>query len=737
MENGGQTVISRKLPPRLARLEELAYNFWWAWHRPARDLFKQLDRTLWTTTRHNPVRILKETPQERLDQLAKDPVFLRDYDAVLMEMDRDTKDGHLWYRRVYPKLCEHPIAYLSAEFGLHSSLPIYSGGLGVLSGDHTKEASDLGLPFVAVGFLYEQGYFRQRLDHSGWQEAIYPPLDPEQVALRPITVEDDGCGTIVVKVGDREIHLRLWEVLVGRARLYLIDAGVEENAPWDRQLTARLYGGDREMRIQQEILLGIGGVRVLRALGIEPKVWHLNEGHSAFMVLERAREYVSQGLSFEEACERVRAGTVFTTHTPVPAGHDVFDFGLVEKYFHDFWPQLGLSREEFLSLGSYDMGFGPAFNMTRLALRLSGRANGVSALHGEVSRQMWHALWPDRPVEAVPIGHVTNGVHLSSWTGEAMHRLYRKYISPDWIQRQDDPLLWARVEEIPDEDLWQAHVYLKRKMFSTIRERARDDWIARSMPPEQLLASGIFLDPDALVIGFARRFATYKRANLIFQDIERLLELVHDQYHPVQFIFAGKAHPADDPGKLLLQQVYNYVRDPKFGGRIAFVEDYDLHIARYLVQGVDVWLNTPRKPNEASGTSGMKAAFNGVLNLSVLDGWWAEAYNGRNGWAIDPGVEFADPYEQDKADAAALYQVLEEQVVPLYYQRDRDFVPRGWVAMMREAIRTVGPLFSTRRMVKEYTEKYYVPALEEVLALEGEKEATVELIDTQDLRDVS
>jgi starch phosphorylase len=637
-----------------------------------------------------------------------------------MEMDRDTKDGNLWYPQNYPNLVDHTIAYFSAEFGLHTSLPIYSGGLGVLSGDHTKEASDLGLPFIAVGFLYEQGYFRQRLDHSGWQEAIYPPLNPEEVALRLVTPEEDSCGTILVEVGDRQICLQLWEVLVGRARLYLIDAGIEDNAPWDRQLTARLYGGDREMRIQQEILLGIGGVRVLRALGIEPKIWHINEGHSAFMVLERLREYVAQGMSFEDARERVRASTIFTTHTPVPAGHDVFDFGLIDKYFHDFWPRLQLDRNEFLALGNYDPGYGAAFNMTKLALSLSGRANGVSELHGEVSRRMWSGMWPNRTAEEVPIGHVTNGVHLSSWTGEAMHRLYRKYISPDWVARQDDPLLWARVEEVPDDELWESHVYLKRKMFSIIRERARQDRITRAAPPEQLLASGIFLDPDALVIGFARRFATYKRANLIFQDMDRLRRLIHDPYRPVQVIFAGKAHPADDPGKLMLQQIYNYARDPEFGGRISFVEDYDMHIARYLVQGVDVWLNTPRKPNEASGTSGMKAAFNGVLNLSVLDGWWAEAYNGRNGWAIAPGVEYDDVQKQDWADAEALYTVLEEEVVPLFYQRDHDYIPRGWIAMMREAIRTVGPQYSTRRMVKEYTERYYAPTLKETLTFEEE-----------------
>lgn len=706
------SILKNKLPPRLARLEELAYNLWWAWHRASRDLFKQLDRTLWTTTRHNPVRILQEIPQENLDALAKDPIFLRDFDAVMMEMDKDTRGSTQWYSK-------NPIAYMSAEFGLHISLPIYSGGLGVLSGDHTKEASDMGLPFVAVGFLYEQGYFRQRLDHSGWQEAIYPPLNTQEAAMRPAMNGNGDKQLISVRVGDRDIYLEVWEVLVGRTRLCLMDADVEKNAPWDRQLTARLYGGDREMRIQQEIILGIGGVQILRRMGINPVVWHINEGHSAFMVLERAREFIAQGMSFEEAGTRVRAGTVFTTHTPVPAGHDTFDFNLVDKYFNHFWPQLNLNREEFLRLGSHKMNNDEAFNMTKLALTMAGRANAVSALHGEVSRKMWHNLWPDKPVEEVPIGHVTNGVHLASWTGEAMHNLYRRYLSPDWLARQDNPLLWACVEEIPDERLWDAHVFLKRKMFAAMRERAREARMLQATPPDQLLSSGIFLDPDALVIGFARRFATYKRANLIFRDLERLKTLVHNRYRPLQIVFAGKAHPADDPGKLLLQQIYNIARSPEFGGRIAFVEDYDMHVSRYLIQGVDVWMNTPRKPMEASGTSGMKAALNGILNLSILDGWWAEAYNGRNGWAIDAGQDYDDPNLQDDADADALYRVLEEQVVPLFYKRDRDDVPRGWVTMMKEAIRTVGSHFSTRRMVQEYLEEYYIPALQDLTALNG------------------
>jgi starch phosphorylase len=709
--------LSTKIPQRIARLEELAYNFWWSWHRKARDLFKMLDYPLWRSTGHNPVKMLLEASPERLEELATDPVFLLQYDAVLMALDRDLDNGHLWFSTKYSDLTPHPIAYFSAEFGLHQSLPIYSGGLGVLAGDHCKEASDIGLPFVAVGFLYEMGYFRQHINPDGWQEAIYPRFNPEEVAIRETLCDDGTCLFVPVEVGDRTVNLQVWHVQAGRTNLYLMDADNDLNAPWDRELTARLYGGDREMRIQQEIVLGIGGVHVLRALGIDPLVYHLNEGHSAFLVLERARERVEAGLSFEQAQEAVKASTVFTTHTPVPAGHDVFAFHMIEKYFHTYWPRLGLSREQFMELGSYEGGF----NMTVLALRMSGQCNGVSKLHGEVSRRMFQSLWPDTPEEQVPISHVTNGVHAPSWVGGAMNAIYRKYLGPDWIDRQDDPVLWERILDVPDDKLWAAHLHLKRKLTSLIRERARQQRMARRLDAEQVLCAGTFLDPDALIVGFARRFATYKRATLIFQDPERLKRLLHNQRRPVQFIFAGKAHPADEGAKRLIQHVYHAAKDPAMGGRIAFVEDYDLQVARYLVQGVDVWLNTPRRPHEASGTSGQKTAINGIPNLSVLDGWWAEGYNGANGWSIDSVQQLDDPWAQDAADADKLYHLLEEQVVPLFYKRDAGDIPRGWVQVMKEAIRTSAPVFCTRRMVKEYTEKLYIPTMEHALKAEGSK----------------
>jgi starch phosphorylase len=704
-----QVSLAAKLPRRVARLEELAYNLWWSWHRESRDLFKALDYTLWRTTSHNPVQMLLEVPPERLAEVASNPLFLRQYDAVMMALDTDIGNGHLWFPSQYPELTGRPVAYFSAEFGLHRSLPIYSGGLGVLAGDHCKEASDIGLPFVAVGFLYEMGYFRQRITPDGWQEATYPHFEPSEVAVRQALCDDGACIFVPVELNDQTVHLRVWRVDIGRAQLYLMDADNDRNAPWNRELTRRLYGGDQEMRIQQEIVLGVGGLRVVRALGIEPLAFHLNEGHSAFLVLERVRELVEAGRTFDEAREQVQATTVFTTHTPVPAGHDVFHFHLIDKYFHNYWPRLGLGREEFLALGQHN-GHRPGFNMTALALRMCGRHNAVSRLHGEVSRRMWQSLWPDKGVDEVPIDHVTNGIHVPAWVGGAMYRLYRKHLSPDWVESHDVPALWERILDVPDVELWNAHLHLKGKLMSFMRERSRRRRIEGAMTPDQVLCSGTFLDPDALTIGFARRFATYKRATLLFHDLERLRQLLHDRYRPVQFIFSGKAHPADDAGKRLLQEIYNLAKDPSTGGRIAFIDDYDMQVARYLVQGVDVWLNTPRRPYEASGTSGQKVALNGIPNLSVLDGWWAEGYNGANGWAIDPGQGYDDPAAQDAADARALYDLLEYEVMPLFYQRDADDVPRGWVQVMKEAIRTIVPVFCTRRMVKEYTEKFYVPA---------------------------
>jgi starch phosphorylase len=699
------------IPERLGRLTDLADNMWWSWHPLARNLFKAVNYPLWKSTRHNPVRMLQLVRAERLQTLAHDPGFLELYDQVVEAFDRELSNGHLWFRQRHPAVSQ-PVVYFSAEFGLHGSLPIYSGGLGVLSGDHCKEASDLGVPFVGVGLIYPQGYFRQRIPPNGWQEAIYDTLDFDHVPLHPVV--DASGNRLMVQVAQRGVlvHAQVWEVKAGRVRLYLMDTNVPQNAPWDRDLSARLYGGDQETRVRQEMVLGLGGVRLLRALDISPSVWHMNEGHSAFMVLERLREFMNAGLALDDAVRAVQQSTVFTTHTPVPAGHDAFPYHLMDEYFGRFWQEMGIDRESFLAWGEYQS----RFNMTVLALRLAGQTNGVSEIHGRVSRQMWQSVWPGWPVEEVPIKSITNGVHVPSWTSTGLKELFAQYLGASWEAAHDDQRLWDRLAELPDDSLWAEHQKLKAKLLALVDQRIRQQWRSGGLQPSQVLASGALLDPEALTIGFARRFATYKRATLIFRDSRRLKQILHAERRPVQIIFAGKAHPADGGGKQLMQEVYQFAQDPEFGGRVAFLEDYDLHMARFLVQGVDVWLNNPRRPNEASGTSGMKAAMNGIPNLSVLDGWWPEGFQPphgerpRNGWAFGD-LQYDDWDAQDEVDSQALYRLLEEQVVPLYYDRDSLGLPRGWIAVMKEAIRTSVARFSTRRMVKEYTERMYLPAM--------------------------
>jgi starch phosphorylase len=692
-------------------LPDLVNNLWWSWHVPARNLFKAISYPLWKSTRHNPVRMLQLVDPGRLESLAQRRAFLDLYEQVVAAFDAEMGNGHLWFRQQHPER-QRPVAYFSAEFGLHGSLPIYSGGLGVLSGDHCKEASDLGLPLVGVGFLYPQGYFRQHIPPDGWQEAIYDTLNFDHVPLHPVW---DGHGNrLIVSVTLRgtPIHVQVWEVVAGGVRFYLMDSNVHQNAPWDRDLSARLYGGDQETRIRQEMVLGLGGVRVLRALGVDPGVWHMNEGHSAFLVLERLRELVQGGWSFDDAAGEVCRSTVFTTHTPVPAGHDAFPYHMMDEYFGRFWADLDISRERFMALGEHE----GRFNMTVLALRLSGGQNGVSEIHGHVSRRMWQSVWPDRPVEEVPIKAITNGVHVPTWVSTTLKDLLTEYVAEDWLERHDDASLWDRIYEIPDDVLWRARQHLKSKLLAFADARIRQQWRSGGLQASQVLASGALLDPEALTIGFGRRFATYKRATLIFHDLRRIKEILNAERRPVQIVFAGKAHPADAGGKEFIQQVYQYAQDPEFGGRVAFLEDYDLHVAHFLIQGADVWLNNPRRPNEASGTSGMKAAMNGVPNLSVLDGWWPEAYHpaeaGRpaNGWAF--GRDEYDHWDtQDEVDSQALYRLLEQEVVPLYYDRDPTGIPRGWVQVMKEAMRTSLAAFSMRRMVKEYVEMMYLPAM--------------------------
>lgn len=695
------------IPKRIARLRELAYNLWWSWHSEAQDLYRQIDPDLWEQDYHNPVNFLRDVRQQRLEAVLSNQEYLDQYDQVLSSFDQYLNATDTWFAQTYPKVGGEMIAYFSAEFGIHESLPIYSGGLGVLAGDHVKEASDLGLPFVAVGFIYPQGYFRQRLDPSGWQEAIYNKLNFADIAAAP-ALTSDGCEVVVeVELPGRTIYAKVYRIQVGRVSLLLMDTDIHPNSPQDRELSARLYGGNQEMRVAQEIVLGIGGVRALRQLSMNPTVWHMNEGHSAFLVLELARELVQGGMSFADAAEKVRTHSVFTTHTPVPAGNDAFPVQMIEKYFWQYWPNLGISRDEFMNLALQQQSWGPTFAMTVLALKFSDRHNGVSKLHGSVARGMWQWLYPEKSQDEVPIASITNGIHTFTWIAPEMRRLYDAYLGHDWERHIDNTNLWQKIHEIPDAMLWETHLQSKRRLVASAQTRLRGRLMRLGMETSGIVT----LDENALTIGFARRFATYKRATLLFKDSDRLKAILNNPDRPVQFVFAGKAHPADEPGKLFIQQVYQLSQQPGFIGKIIFLEEYDMYIGRELVQGVDLWLNNPRRPNEASGTSGQKASLNGSPNLSILDGWWPEAYNGRNGWVIGEEREFTNYDEQDWYDSQHLYHVLENEVVPAFYNQDADGISQDWVAYMKEAIVTVAPVFSTRRMVKDYVTSLYVPAM--------------------------
>jgi starch phosphorylase len=675
-------------------------------------VFRKIDRLLWDDLSHNPVAFLNSVSRPCLNAVTNDRTYLELYDRTMERFDRYMTAGDTWFKKNYPNLTDRRIAYFSFEFGLHESLPVYAGGLGILSGDHLKEASDMDLPLAGIGFIYNQGYFTQHITEDGWQETGTHYLNFQQAPIIPLRDDKDQPVTISVELPGRTVHARLWEVRVGRVPLFLLDTNLEINSPADRQLTDRLYSNDLEIRISQEILLGMGGVRALRRLGYEASVWHMNEGHSAFLALERIFEKVRQGKSFDEAAGEVRKTNIFTTHTPVPAGNDQFPMWLIDKYFTQLWPELGLTRDQFLQLGYQNQAWGESFVMPVLALHLSDYRNAVSELHGEVSRHMWNNLWPDTKVEDVPITHITNGVHTSTWMGRRLHSLFDTYLGKNWREEVDNPDMWAQIDNIPDEELWAARQHMKLSLMLFANERARQQWMKGEVHPIQVIASGTMLEPYSLTIGFARRFATYKRATLILRDIDRLIRLITAREMPVQFIFAGKAHPADEPGKLLIQEVYRAVKNNRTGGRLVFLEDYDMNIARHMVQGVDVWMNTPRRPMEASGTSGMKAALNGGLNFSVLDGWWREGFNGRNGWAIGEDTTYASASEQDEMDPRSLYDTLENEIIPLYYRRGPDNIPHEWLARVRDAIRTLGPQFSTRRMLKEYMYDLYLPAMQ-------------------------
>ena len=709
--------LEQRLPQDLKPLATLAFNYWWTWSGQQLRLFSTIDHQLWEECHHNPVLFLQKVCRERLDEVATDPDYVRMVQTLMVRFRQymQPRDCVL-APRISP---ERPVAYFCAEFGLHESLPIYSGGLGILAGDHLKSASDLALPMVGVGLLYRQGYFRQRLNRQGWQEDYY--IDNQFTEL-PLELMRSPTGqplTVTVEIRGRRVVAQIWRVRVGRTDLYLMDSDVPENDPIDRWLTGHLYGGNQETRIAQEILLGIGGVRLLQTLGLEPGVYHLNEGHAAFALLEVARlEMARTGQSFYAVEAQVRQKCVFTTHTPVPAGHDAFSPDLMDSFFASYWPELQLSREQFLALGARRLGdpWEP-FNMTVLALRLTRAANGVSQLHGEVSRQMWSILYPERPVAQVPIGAITNGVHAQTWTAPLMGELFRTYVHPEWETHLPDPELWERVSEIPDRELWQRHQTLKQRLISYTRTRVLHSREQRGETPAQLEAIAHWLDPQVLTIGFARRFSPYKRGHLIIRDPARAKRLLTNPERPVQLIFAGKAHPADEEGKRIIQRLMEWCHDPEVQQRVAFIEDYDMHTARCLVQGVDLWLNNPRRPLEASGTSGQKVCFNGGINFSVLDGWWCEGYQaGVNGWAIGEDLHTSNQELQDQLDSESLYRLLETEIVPMYYDRDGEGLPRQWLQRMKASIRTNAPRFNTARMLQDYIDQIYAPSPELALS---------------------
>lgn len=694
------------LPPRLLGLTQLAHNVAWSWNREARNLFREIDESRWQQLKHNPILLLQQVSEERLTALAANADFCARYDRVMKWLAAERSDEHTWYARTYPELRDQPIAYFCAEFGFHNSVPIYSGGLGVLAGDHCKSASDLGVPLVGLGIFYRDGYFDQRIRPDGWQEDSPDPFDLDTVPIHPVPGIGGQRHLTTVNTFGRDVHIRVWRMMVGRVAVYLLDSDLEENHAEDRPLLSKLYAGGPALRLRQEWLLGVGGVRVLRALGIAPSAWHANEGHAGFMLLERVRMLCADGVPFDEAVRQVRTNSVFTTHTPVPAGHDHFSIDQVAQCAGPIWEEMGVDKARVLQLGYHPTTGRDTFHMTAACIRLSRRVNGVSERHGAVSRTLCSPLWPGRADDAVPVGHVTNGVHLATWMANPIMQLLDEHLGTSWGHERS-PELWDKVLTLDDEKLWGTHLRLKHVLMRLAREEARKAYSRRTMQAPQLVGAGTLLDPHALTIGFARRFATYKRANLLFRDVDRLRALVTNSSRPVQFVFSGKAHPADTPGKQVLQEVYQFTRDPQFEGRIAFIEDYGMHLAHLLVQGVDLWLNLPRVPLEASGTSGMKAALNGVPQFSTIDGWWEEGYDGTNGWAIEPEVD------DDQGDRTAdrLYTLLETQVVPNFYDRGDDDLPLRWLKMMKNAMRVAGTKFTGRRMVEQYVRAYYAPAI--------------------------
>lgn len=706
--------VEPNLPERLKILKELALNARWAWHAATRELFRRIDADLWQASGENPVRMLGQVDASRFLILEQDESFLYHLRQVEESYREYMKGDNTWFRKTHPDVDENMVAYFSAEFGITDCIQIFSGGLGILAGDHLKSASDMGIPMVGVGLLYQEGYFHQYLNQEGWQQETYPVNDFHTMPMHRVRDAKGEQMAIDVPFPGRTVWAYLWEVQVGRVPLYLLDTNHPDNTPADRRITGQLYGGDHEMRIQQEIVLGMGGVRMLRKLGIEPPILHTNEGHAAFLTLERIRQLMKgNGMSFGDAREACVSSVLFTTHTPVPAGIDVFPRQMVEHYFAPYCQDIGISMEELLHIGRMNGENGDGFNMAVLAVRLSYGTNAVSKLHRDTTRKMWKDLWPGVPISETPIGSVTNGIHIPSWISNELGSLLDRYLGPKWREDPRDRLLWERVEQIPSEELWQTHERRRERLVAFCRNRGREQAARLGASPSRLQAALEVLDPESLTIGFARRFAPYKRAALLFHDIDRLTKILSDKGRPVQIIFAGKAHPRDHFGKEIIRTIVANSRRPELARRIVFLENYDMRIARYLVQGVDVWLNTPRRPKEASGTSGMKAVANGALHFSTKDGWWAEVEPDGLGWTIGAGEEYAeDQYDyQDEVEARSLYDILENEVVPSFYHRGKDDLPRQWLSLMKKSLKTLPPVFNTNRMVRQYAERYYLPAV--------------------------
>ena len=704
--------VNPQLPKRISKLATVANNLWWSWNTEFLRLFQRIDMDLWEQSNKNPVKFLKHVSQEKLEDAAKDVTFLKEYDKIVEEFEDYMNSKNTWFSKNYPEEKGDLIAYFSAEYGLDQTIPIYSGGLGILSGDHLKSASDLGIPLVAVGLLYKDGYFNQKIDGEGQQQCEYNEIDLYDLPINPVKNEVGEDLIIYVKFPKRRLYLKVWSINVGRIKLYLLDSDIEKNNPEDRDVTLKLYGGDQEMRIRQEIVLGQAGVELLtKYLKLNPTVYHMNEGHSAFLTLEIIKNIIAEKqLYFEVAKYITSSKTVFTTHTPVPAGNDIFPLDLVERYFKDFWPRLGLSREEFLKLGMKPVKeLENGFNMGILALKIAGKKNGVSKLHGAVSRELFGDVWPNIAANESPIGYVTNGIHTCSWLAPKMKELYNQYLMPYWQDSMYQDKVWEKINTIPDEKLWNVHNERKAKLLKLVKENTTERLRRSGYSYEDINEIVSKINPNALTIGFARRFATYKRATLIFKDLERITQILNNADRPVQLIFAGKAHPADKEGQDLIKFIHQVSMMPQFKGKIFLLENYNIAMSRYLISGVDVWLNNPRRPMEASGTSGQKASVNGVINFSVLDGWWAEGYNQKNGWTIGNNSEY-DSYEaQDQADSQSLYRTLEEKIIPTYYNRENSNIPQKWIGFMKNSILSTGGKYSTARMLVDYTNQYYMP----------------------------